>query len=48
MSTDIYVSYCLKMSDCVFCKIIAGEIPSVKIWEDDDVFAFLDIHPLRK
>lgn len=36
------------MSDCVFCKIIAGEIPGIKIWEDDDVFIFLDIHPLRK
>jgi len=36
------------MSDCIFCKIVAGKIPSIKIWEDDDVFAFLDIHPLRK
>lgn len=34
--------------DCVFCKIVAGEIPSVKIREDEDVFVFLDIHPLRK
>ncbi|OIO72924.1 MAG: histidine triad nucleotide-binding protein [Zetaproteobacteria bacterium CG_4_9_14_3_um_filter_49_83] len=33
------------MSDCLFCKIIAGEIPSGKIYEDDDVFAFKDIHP---
>ncbi len=36
------------MSDCIFCKIVAGEIPGIKIWEDDDVFIFLDIHPLRK
>ncbi len=36
------------MSDCLFCKIVAGEIPSLKIWEDEDVFVFLDIHPLRK
>ncbi len=33
------------MSDCLFCKIIAGEIPSAKVFEDDDVFAFNDIHP---
>jgi len=33
------------MSDCVFCKIISWEIPSVKIWEDDDSLAILDISP---
>lgn len=32
-------------SDCIFCKIIAGEIPSFKIYEDDDTFAFMDINP---
>ena len=31
--------------DCVFCKIIKGEIPSLKIYEDDSVLAFLDINP---
>ncbi|MDO4667117.1 MAG: HIT family protein [Streptococcus sp.] len=31
------------MSDCIFCKIIAGEIPSLKIYEDETVLAFLDI-----
>ena len=31
------------MSDCIFCKIVAGEIPSVKVYEDDAVLAFLDI-----
>ncbi len=31
--------------DCIFCKIIAGEIPSKKVYEDDDVVAFYDIHP---
>lgn len=31
------------MSDCIFCKIIAGEIPSSKVYEDDKVLAFLDI-----
>ena len=29
--------------DCLFCKIVAGEIPSSKVYEDDDVLAFLDI-----
>lgn len=33
------------MSDCIFCKIVAGEIPSHKVYEDDEVLAFLDIHP---
>lgn len=31
--------------DCLFCKIIAGEIPSKKVYEDDKVYAFLDIEP---
>lgn len=31
------------MNDCIFCKIIKGEIPSYKIYEDDYVYAFLDI-----
>ena len=31
------------MGDCIFCKIINGEIPCYKIYEDDDVLAFLDI-----
>lgn len=34
------------MTDCIFCKIIRGEIPSQKVYEDDDVFAFRDIRPL--
>jgi len=33
------------MTDCLFCKIIKGEIQSFKIWEDEDVIAFLDINP---
>lgn len=33
------------MSDCLFCKIIAGEIPSNKVYEDDQCFAFYDIAP---
>lgn len=36
MSTD---------KDCIFCKIVRGEIPSTKVYEDDDVLGFKDIHP---
>ena len=31
--------------DCIFCKIIAGEIPAAKVYEDEHVFAFMDIAP---
>lgn len=31
--------------DCIFCKIVAGEIPSTKVYEDETVFAFRDIAP---
>ena len=33
------------MSDCVFCKIVSGEIPSAKVYEDDTVLAFKDLEP---
>jgi len=33
------------MSDCIFCKIVAGEIPSYKIYEDEKYLAFLDVFP---
>ena len=33
------------MTDCIFCKIINGEIPSTKIYEDKETYAFLDISP---
>jgi len=36
------------MIDCIFCKIIKGEIPSSKVYEDDKFLAFLDIMPLNK
>ena len=36
------------MSDCLFCKIAAGEIPSYKCAESEDFYAFLDIYPLAK
>ena len=36
------------MDDCIFCKIVKGDIPSVKIWEDDDFIAILDAFPNTK
>ena len=35
----------MKKDDCIFCKIAAGEIPSRKVYEDDDILAFHDIQP---
>lgn len=35
-------------ADCVFCKIVAGAIPSAKVFEDDHIIAFLDIGPLAE
>lgn len=34
------------MSDCIFCKIIKGEIPSTRLYEDEHVLAFMDIGPI--
>lgn len=34
------------MEDCIFCKIIDGKIPSKKVYEDEDIFAFHDINPV--
>lgn len=36
------------MQDCIFCKLIAGEIPSDKIYEDDSVLGFMDIRPVSR
>ncbi len=36
------------MEDCIFCKIIKGEIPSFKVYEDEKVFAFEDISPISE
>jgi len=33
------------MENCLFCKIISGDIPSAKVYEDEHVYAFRDIHP---
>lgn len=35
----------MKENDCLFCKIIGGEIPSAKVYEDESVYAFRDINP---
>jgi len=35
------------MTDCIFCKIVAGEIPAHKLYEDEKTLAFLDIHPVN-
>ena len=32
--------------DCIFCKIVRGEIPSRKVYEDDEILAFHDVHPV--
>jgi len=34
------------MNDCIFCKIIKGDIPSDKVYEDEEILAFKDIHPV--
>jgi histidine triad (HIT) family protein len=36
------------MSDCIFCKIVAGEMPSYTVFEDENTMAFLDIFPVHK
>ena len=42
------VDILVAMTDCIFCKIVKGEIASYKVYEDKDFFAFLDIRPLTK
>ena len=36
------------MENCIFCKIVAGEIPSNKVYEDDTVLAFYDVNPMAQ
>jgi diadenosine tetraphosphate (Ap4A) HIT family hydrolase len=36
------------MSDCILCKIVKGEMPSFKVWEDDEFLAILDVNPNTK
>lgn len=38
----------MKHDDCLFCKIIDGELPSAKVYEDDHVYAFMDISQVTK
>jgi histidine triad (HIT) family protein len=33
------------MNDCLFCRIVSGDLPSTRVWEDDLVYAFEDINP---
>ncbi len=35
----------MAVADCIFCRIVAGEIPATRLFEDDHVLAFADIHP---
>ncbi|MGB6065588.1 MAG: HIT family protein [Desulfomonilaceae bacterium] len=37
-----------KGEDCIFCKIVAGEVPCTKVFEDETMLAFMDISPLNK
>lgn len=34
--------------NCIFCKIVSGEIPAVKVWEDENYLAFLDMNPVTQ
>jgi histidine triad (HIT) family protein len=36
------------VDDCIFCKIVSGEMPCVKLYEDDDTLVFLDIFPVNE
>ncbi len=38
----------MSKEDCTFCKIVEGEIPSTKVYEDEDILAFKDIDPVAK
>ena len=45
----VYICYwVIYISDCIFCRIADGEIPSAKVYEDDDFFAFLDVNPVSR
>merc|ERR1712113_24927 len=50
MGTPLYyrMSAVKMAANCIFCRIIKGEIPSMKLYESDKTFAFLDINPLSK
>jgi histidine triad (HIT) family protein len=46
LSSNYFERAC-KLKNCIFCKIVSGEIPSVKVYEDELVMAFLDIAPIN-
>ena len=48
LAAHFFIRYSRDMADTIFPKIIAGEVPSHKVYEDDLVFAFLDIGPLSR
>ena len=45
LSLTSHPCYPLAMSDCIFCKIVKGEIPSKKVYEDEEFLAFYDVNP---
>lgn len=45
---EFYFERSMEMSDCIFCKIVNGEIPSAKVFENEHVVAFLDISQVTK
>ena len=47
MYRSVRAGYTSAMPDCIFCKIVRGELPSYKVYGDDSVLAFLDIHPIN-
>ena len=48
ISISLKICYHIGMSDCLFCKLVEGKIPSYKVYEDDMFLAFLDIFPRVK
>lgn len=48
LTIGFHVRIIALMDECLFCKIVRGELSSHKIYEDDHVLAFLDIFPVRK
>eukprot|EP00003_Mantamonas_plastica_P018798 TRINITY_DN3067_c0_g1_i1.p1 TRINITY_DN3067_c0_g1~~TRINITY_DN3067_c0_g1_i1.p1 ORF type:complete len:204 (-),score=60.30 TRINITY_DN3067_c0_g1_i1:3-614(-) len=48
ISSNCRLHSTMSSSDCLFCKIIAGDIPSHKVYEDDNAYAFFDINPLAE
>lgn len=46
--SNVFTQIFSMSDDCIFCKIIKGEIPSHKVYEDENVLAFLDVNPVSK